>query len=119
MVHQHDGSAVAALQAAQISEQWGDLSSEVLIETVQTKQRVKHKQFGFEAGDCGVKRPLLLGVIERICASYACKPGLTINAVELEWTSCFNKADDPPSQFTRIRSTLIPTANQCVRWGNG
>jgi|SRR5262252_5447963 len=30
-------------------------------------------------------------------------------------TSCFNKADDPPSQFTRIRSThwLVPR-NQCV-----
>jgi hypothetical protein len=64
MVHQRYGSAVAALQAAQISEQWGDLGREVLIDTVQTNQRVEHKQFGFEAGDRGVKRPLLLGVIE-------------------------------------------------------
>jgi hypothetical protein len=30
----------------------------------QTNQRVEHKQFGFEAGDRGVKRPLLLGMIE-------------------------------------------------------
>ena len=64
MVHQHYRSAVVALQAAQISEQWGDLGSEVLVDTVETNQRVEHKQFGFEAGDRGVKRPLLFGVIE-------------------------------------------------------
>jgi hypothetical protein len=64
MVHQYYGSAVVALQAAQISEQWGDLGSEVLIDTMQTNQRIEHKQFGFEASDRGVKRPLLLGVIE-------------------------------------------------------
>jgi hypothetical protein len=38
---QHYGSAVAALQAAQISEQWGDLGSKVLIDSVQTDRPVE------------------------------------------------------------------------------
>jgi hypothetical protein len=55
MVHECHGGPVMALQAAQIAEQRSDLGSDVLIDRVQTNQRVEHQKFWLEAGDGGME----------------------------------------------------------------
>ena len=45
MVHQRHGGAVMALQTTQIAEQRRDLGGDVLINCMQTDQRIEHEQF--------------------------------------------------------------------------
>ena len=65
MVDKHDGDGVAPLRFAQEGKQWRDVAADVLVDAVQTHERIEDEQARFQPGD---------GLIE------TCTVGLEIEA---------------------------------------
>ena len=51
VVDDEDGNAVAALQLAQIGQQWGDLAAGVLVDAMQAHERIEDEQARLQSGD--------------------------------------------------------------------
>src|SRR5262245_52344821 len=47
---EEDGEAMAALQLAQVGQQWGDLAAGVLVDAMQAHERIENEQKRLEGG---------------------------------------------------------------------
>ena len=78
MVNDEDGDVVTAVEFAKKAEQAGDICSTVLVQAMQTYERVEHEQLGPDRGDRGVERASVALYVEaqtRVVSLELCKSG--------------------------------------------
>lgn len=81
MVHEGDGGVMVALQRSQISKDRRDFTGDVLVDGVQTDERIEDQEFRLQAGHGGLQRLLVFGSVE---PQRWCNDDVDIKAFEID-----------------------------------
>ena len=116
MVNDEDGDVVTAVEFAKKAEQAGDICGTVLIQAMQTYERVEHEQLGPERGDRGVERASVALDVE---AQTRCGDDVQVEAAQRDasvltdlsdavaytWQSVFGEIDERRARAQHLEAT--------------